>query len=164
MYLHPQAQRFFYSLLREMAEDGQCQVIYTTHSPIFADMTRFRSVRLLQRPAGAATGASWVRDKTDQEYLQDQLDRRKLDQYMDPTASEALFARRVLLVEGHGDRLAAELVASKLGLELDAEGLSVVACGGKGALPFSAACAGRLGFHAWCCTMKTSTQPKPGSR
>ena len=136
MYLHPQAQRFFHRLLCEMADEGQCQVIYTTHSPIFADMTRFRTVRLLQRPAGGATAATWVREKQDRDYLQDQLDRRKLDQYMDPTASEALFARRVLLVEGHGDRLAAELVARRLGVDLDGEGLSVVACGGKAAIPF----------------------------
>jgi len=99
-------------------------------------MTRFRSVLLLQRPAGGASTVSRVRVKGDQDYLQEQLDRRKLDQYMDPAASEALFARRVLLVEGHGDRLAAEFIAHELDLDLDAESLSVIPCGGKTAIPF----------------------------
>lgn len=149
MYLHPQAQRYFYRLLREMVDDGRCQVIYTTHSPIFADMTRFRSARLLKKPAGGSTRVSWVSKKSDREYLQEQVDRRKLDQYMDPTASEALFARRVLLVEGHGDNLAAQLVARQLGLDLDAEGLSVIACGGKAAIPFFARMCRSLGIRCF---------------
>lgn len=148
MYLHPQAQRFFHRLLTEMVDEGQCQVIYTTHSPIFADMTRFRSIRLLQKPASGSSQVEWVRHKSDQDYLQDQVDREKLGQYMDPATSEALFARRVLLVEGHGDRLAAQLVAQRLGLDLDAEGLSVVACGGKAAIPFYGRMCRALGIQA----------------
>jgi predicted ATP-dependent endonuclease of OLD family len=42
-----------------------------------------------------------------------------------------LFAQRALLVEGYGDRVAALLVAEKLGLDLDAEGVTIVDCGGK---------------------------------
>lgn len=37
MYLHPQAQRYFHRLLTELAATGSCQVIYSTHSPIFAE-------------------------------------------------------------------------------------------------------------------------------
>lgn len=138
MYLHPQAQRFFHRLLIDMVDEGRCQVIYTTHSPIFADMTRFKSIRLIQRPAGGPSEVRWVQRPADQKYLQDQVDRQKLNQYMDPASSEALFARRVLLVEGHGDRLAAQHVAELKSIDLDAEGLSVVACGGKAAIPFFA--------------------------
>lgn len=39
-----------------------------------------------------------------------------------------LFARKALLVEGPGDRLAARIVAEKIGLDLDAEDLAVVVC------------------------------------
>jgi predicted ATP-dependent endonuclease of OLD family len=146
MYLHPQAQRFFHQLLVDLADSGQAQVIYTTHSPIFADMTRFDSIRVFNREAGSSTKVRWVNDEGDRTYLQDQVDRQKLNQYMDPTSSEALFARRVLLVEGHGDMLAVKLVAKKLDIDLDAEGLSVVPCGGKNAIPFYARMCNSLGI------------------
>lgn len=138
MYLHPQAQRFFYRLLCDMADSGQCQVIYTTHSPIFADMLRFRGVRLIRKQSGQPSTVDWVDQDEDHVYLQLQLDREKLSLYFDTASSEALFASRVLLVEGHGDRLAAMHVAERQGLDLNAEGLSIVACGGKAAIPFFA--------------------------
>jgi len=138
MYLHPQAQRYFHNLLVEMVDAQQCQIIYTTHSPIFADMSRFKSIRVLEKPPGESSQVKWVSKDADLKFLQDQLDRQKLSQYMDPASSEALFARRVLLVEGHGDFLAVQIVAEKLGADLDAEGLSVVACGGKNSIPFFA--------------------------
>jgi putative ATP-dependent endonuclease of OLD family len=136
MYLHPQAQRFFHRILVEMADAEQCQVLFSTHSPIFADMTRFASVRLFQKPAAGTTHVDWVREDKDRAFLADQLKRQKLTQYMDAASSEALFARRVLLVEGHGDYLAAQTVARRRALDLDAEGLSIIPCGGKNAIPF----------------------------
>jgi predicted ATP-dependent endonuclease of OLD family len=42
-----------------------------------------------------------------------------------------VFARKALLTEGYGDRIAALLIAEKLDLDLDAEGVVIVDCGGK---------------------------------
>src|SRR5690606_35321848 len=56
MYLHPQAQRYFYRLLCEMADENQCQVIYSTHSPIFADVSRFEGLRLVRRNHRTSNG------------------------------------------------------------------------------------------------------------
>jgi len=162
MYLHPQAQRFFHRLLVDMVDAGQCQVIYTTHSPIFADMTRFGSVRVFEKPFGSPTRARWISKQEDTDYLQTQVDRQKLNQYMDPASSEALFARRVLLVEGHGDYLAVRLVAEKLGHDLDAEGLSVVACGGKNAIPFYARMCNSLGIPVLVLHDEDVYEPVPG--
>jgi len=138
MYLHPQAQRFFHNLLVDMVDSGQCQVIYSSHSPVFADASRFESLRLLQKPTGGTTTVARVSQDSDLKYLEEQRQRQKLGQYMDPASGEVLFARRVLLVEGHGDYLAARIVAKKLNIDLDAESLSVIACGGKAAIPFFA--------------------------
>ena len=138
MYLHPQAQRYFHQLLVDMVDADQSQVIYTTHSPIFADMSRFGGIRVFEKPPGASSQVKWISDVDDLNYLKTQVERQKLSQYMDPASSEALFARRVLLVEGHGDFLAVKTVARKLGIDLDAEGLSVVPCGGKNCIPFFA--------------------------
>lgn len=133
-----------------MVDAQQCQVIYTTHSPIFVDMSRFRSIRVLEKPPGEPSRAKWISKEDDLKYpLQDQLDSQKLPQYMDPNSSEALFACSVLLVEGHGDYLAVRIVAEKLGADLDAEGSSVVACGGKNAIPFFARTCNSFEIPVW---------------
>jgi putative ATP-dependent endonuclease of OLD family len=105
MYLHPQAQRYFYGLLTELTDQGECQVVYSTHSPIYADVTRFEGIRLIRREPGAMTTASAVTRPEDIEFL----DTRRAAQKMlgfTATRSELFFARRVLLVEGDGDDLA----------------------------------------------------------
>jgi putative ATP-dependent endonuclease of OLD family len=130
MYLHPQAQRYFFRLLCEMADEKRCQVIYSTHSPIFADVSRFESLRLVRREAGQHSSIAHV-----PQACRDSLDKAraafKLGGRFDAFRNEVLFAQRALLVEGYGDRIAALLVAEKLGLNLDAKGITVVDCGGK---------------------------------
>jgi hypothetical protein len=138
MYLHPQAQRYLKRLLVDLVDAEQAQIITTTHSPVFADMTRFRSLRLLRNGAGGATIGTRVKDPDDLSFLDNELARAKLTQYFNAESAEVLFSRGALLVEGHGDRLAALEVAKRMGLDVDGEGLSVVDCGGKNALPFYA--------------------------
>jgi len=134
MYLHPQAQRYFHRLLCEMADSGTCQVIYATHSPIFADVNRFESLRLVRREPGRHSTLSYVRD-ADVKALSEDRDREKLAGKFDATRNEVLFASRALLVEGQGDRTAALMVAEKLKVDVDAEGVAIVDCGGKTAIP-----------------------------
>ncbi len=115
---------------------------------IFADMTRFREVRLLRSDENGRGEVARVENETDQTFLDEQLAKEKLPQYLDAQTSEILFARGALLVEGHGDRLAVQQCAEKLSLDLDGEGLSVIGCGGKNAIPFFArlCCALRIPF------------------
>ncbi|WP_447973910.1 ATP-dependent nuclease [Nitrospira sp. Kam-Ns4a] len=129
MYLHPQAQRYFYGLLCEMAEKKQCQVIYSTHSPIFADVNRFEALRVVRR-SGGPTSVAYVQDQQ-RAALETARDNFKLGNRFDAARNEVLFASRALLVEGFGDRIAALMLAEKLGIDPDAEGLAVVDCGGK---------------------------------
>jgi putative ATP-dependent endonuclease of OLD family len=129
MYLHPQAQRYFFRLLCEMADKGQCQVAYATHSPIFADVNRFESLRLV-RKAQQHSSLSYV--PTQQLAQLDQARTAfKLGGKFDTGRNEVLFAERALLVEGYGDRIAALMIADKLGFDPDAEGVTIVDCGGK---------------------------------
>jgi putative ATP-dependent endonuclease of the OLD family len=137
MYLHPQAQRYFYRLLCEMADRDECQVIYSTHSPIFADIARFESIRLFRKEPGGMSSVSLITRQADQRYLSTQRDARKLVAF-DATRSEVLFARRALLVEGPADRLAILHTAKRMGHDPDAEDLAVVVCGTKTAIPFFA--------------------------
>ena len=138
MYLHPQAQRYFHRLLCDLAESGECQVIYATHSPIFADIGRFEGIRLCRKPVGSMTGVSYVSEEAEIAYLSTQREAQKIKVAFDTARSELLFARKALLVEGPGDHLGALHVANRLELDPDAEGVAVVSCGGKAAIPFFA--------------------------
>jgi hypothetical protein len=137
MYLHPQAQRYLQKILVDLVDQSGAQIVLTTHSTVFADMCRFRDIRLFRKPAGRSNVCR-ITDPADLSFLDDQLQREKLTQYVDADTGEILFANGVLLVEGHGDRLAALEVAERLDCDLDAEGLSVIDCGGKSAIPFFA--------------------------
>lgn len=148
MYLHPQAQRYFYGLLTELADRDECQVIYSTHSPIYADVTRFEGIRLIRREPGAMTTASAVTERSDIDFL----DKRRAAQKMlgfTATRSELFFARRVLLVEGDGDDLATRHAAEGLGHDVDAEDLAIVTCGGKSGIPFVARLCRALDIPIW---------------
>ena len=147
MYLHPQAQRYFFRLLSEIADSGDCQVVYSTHSPIFADVGRFEAIRLFSREAKAFTRCNYVDQEEDLKYLTERREAQKIAVAFDASRNEMLFARKALLVEGPGDRLASRIVAEKLGLDLDAEDLAVVDCGSKAAIPFVARTAKALGVH-----------------
>jgi putative ATP-dependent endonuclease of OLD family len=148
MYLHPQAQRYFYNLLCELADRDECQVIYSTHSPIFVDLTRFEGIRLIRREPGAMTTASTVTKEDDISFLEQRREAQKMLGFT-ATRSELFFARRVLLVEGPGDELAARRVAEMLGHDIDAEDLSVIACGGKSGIPFIARLCRALEIPFW---------------
>ncbi len=144
MYLHPQAQRYFYRLLRGLVKDGAAQVIYSTHSPVFADPVEFDAIRLARRAPGGATAVTWVSNGADRDYLAERRDRLKMLTNFDTARSEALFAARVLLVEGPADQVAARHVAEACGTDVDGENLAIVACGGKSGIPFFARCLGAL--------------------
>jgi putative ATP-dependent endonuclease of OLD family len=147
MYLHPQAQRYFYRLLAEMADAGEAQVIYSTHSPVFADATRYESIRLVRRGAGETSSVSYVTRAQDWAFLDGQRAAHKLVTGFTASRNEMFFARKVLLVEGPGDQLAVRVVAERLGFDLDGEDLAVVECGGKSAIPFYARVCAALGIE-----------------
>lgn len=130
MYLHPQAQRYFYNLLCAMTDDGQCQVVYSTHSPVFADVNRFESLRLLRKQTSNKSEFSYLRPEKLRE-LETARAGYKLGGRFDSSRNEVLFSSAALLVEGYGDRVAAFIAADKLGIDIDAEGISIVDCGGK---------------------------------
>lgn len=135
MYLHPQAQRYFYGLLCDLADSAACQVICTTHSPIFADVGRFEGVRLVRRAAGASTSVAAITEERDLDWLRQRRDAQKLV-VLSAARSEAFFAQRVLLVEGPGDVLAVRMLADALGHNPDAEDRAVIECGGKSGVAF----------------------------
>lgn len=116
-HLHPQLQAVLLDYLREQAEEslrddtsgpaGRIQVIATTHSPNLASAVGTENVVVLRTAKEQGTDADGkvvtlrktvVLPLADIDLAPD--DRRKIDQYLDVTRAELLFARRVILVEG----------------------------------------------------------------
>jgi putative ATP-dependent endonuclease of OLD family len=110
-HLHPQLQAVLLDFLLEQAEKsvrddsdgpaGRIQVIATTHSPNLASAVGSDNVVVVRSiyPEDDATSPETVALALAHIDLSAE-ERRKIDQYLDVTRSELLFARRVLLVEG----------------------------------------------------------------
>ena len=123
MYLHPHRQRFFYRTLSRLAEGNQ--LIYSTHSPNFVTIPEFENVRVVYRDANDTTK---VRASS---LLADNQLREKLRKEFDPERNELFFARHVILVEGDTEKLAIPEYATRLTIDLNRQGCSVVEVGGK---------------------------------
>ncbi|MCB9820307.1 AAA family ATPase [Candidatus Nomurabacteria bacterium] len=110
-HLHPQLQAVLLDFLLEQAEKsvrddsqgpaGRIQVVATTHSPNLASAVGSANVVVMRTAnPGSATKAPESVALPLSKIGLDQTERRKIDQYLDATRSELLFARRVILVEG----------------------------------------------------------------
>lgn len=122
LYLRPQAQRYFYRLLRTFAQGGN-QVLYSTHSPNLLNVARLEELAIVRR---TEQGTSVLRPET----LTRGEDFRVMTEF-DAQRSELFLARAALLVEGQTERLALPFAFAACGYDADREGVSIVECGGK---------------------------------
>lgn len=117
--LHAQAQRAVVGALRERAG----QSIVTTHAAAVLDRVDPREVTRLRRTATGDTEVVRATGLTDEQA-------RKLTRYATSLSAEAYFAETVILVEGFSDLLAVRVLATKLGIDVDAAGVSVLSLEG----------------------------------
>lgn len=148
VYLNPQAQRNFYSILRQLADSG-VQVFYTTHSPCFVDVAHFDEICLVRREGDAGQKATTVTQLDVGAFLHDFVVRhpdRADDATEDGTRqhlakrygteqNEGFFASKVVLVEGDSERRALRVYAKALDCDFDRHGIAVVSAEGKDAMP-----------------------------
>lgn len=129
-HLHPQLQATLMDAIRGLP----FQTIATTHSPqVTAGAPLSSYVVLTQRPGQSSLAAVPSRAPNLTEN-----DRHDLERYLDATKSNLLFARRVMLVEGAAELiLLPSLVKQVMGVDLEREGISVVAVHGVHFGPFS---------------------------
>jgi len=122
-HLHPQLQSTLFEALRALP----FQSIVTSHSAQLAAKAPLSSVVTLTMRKGlppmvAVPSASAAISEDDV---------RDLERYLDATKSNLLFARRVMLVEGAAELLLIPpLVKKVLGIDLEREGISVIAVHG----------------------------------
>jgi len=122
VYLHPHARRYFYSLLRELSEEGT-QVFYTTHSTEFVDLNHYESVNIVRKEPSKGTYICQGKSINIDHHSRDQL---KLSTEFDSTRNELLFAEKVMIVEGYTEKNAIPYLFSLKGIDINQKSISII--------------------------------------
>jgi putative ATP-dependent endonuclease of OLD family len=127
-HLHPQMQAVLLQYLesKETPEPNEkaVQVFVTSHSPNFAAIAKIDTVGCLCEHGNA------IRSFFPREVTFEKTKKEKLQRYLDVTRAELYFARRIILVEGAGERFMLEALAKKLKINLRKHGVSVLSTEG----------------------------------
>lgn len=145
LYLHPQARRQFYRVIEEVADSG-IQVFLTTHSTEFVDLGHFDQIFMVRKSADRGT---YVRTARPEDFIVDLHLRhpniKNVTRYNlmleyqnafentgdSQKAAEALFASKVILVEGESESLILPFCFDRIGYDYVGKGISIVRCGSK---------------------------------
>ena len=153
LYQHPNRQRHLSRILFQLAHGSvsgvvqNTQILYATHSPLFVDIERFDSVRLLRKclpddkcPKHTTVSQTSLGriaeiieaadDKPKGTYSAATL-RPRLQTLMTPWMNEGFFAGVAVLVEGEDDRAAILGVARSKGHDFNSMEISIIPCMGK---------------------------------
>ena len=155
------------AFLRSATERGidgvaadRVQIVYATHSPLLVSANRIDQIRLVRKAGSGAPMATSV-SSTTMDAVRHRLEQcgtskksirvfeHKILQAMDPAVNEGFFADAVVLVEGPSDHAAICAAADALGHSLDAMGVSVIPCSGKGNIPKLLAVFSTLGIPTY---------------
>jgi len=156
LYQHPNRQRQLSRVLRELSEGvisgvaKRTQVMYSTHSPLFVELSNFDAIRRLTKSPSAddkslpyVTSISQFSMESLAEKLQEsQVEKpaeaftadslkTRLGGIMTPLQSEGFFADIVVLVEGLDDRAALLTTAFEIGRDLEGSGVAIIPSMGK---------------------------------
>lgn len=99
--LHPNAIRDACKVLYDLASKEGWQVMITTHSPVFIDLSRDNTsiVRVERQAKGEIVGTTLFRPETAKLSIDDKANLKLLNLY-DPYVAEFFFGGRVVIVEG----------------------------------------------------------------
>jgi len=142
LYLHPQSQRTLMSVFREIAI-GRDQVIYSTQSSLFVDISHFDEICIMRREKKEEGYESYPTQLSMSTMIEDLKARKGVDateegireQYshaFNPMINEGFFADKVVIVEGPSEQYALPIYADALEYNFDRNNVSVVHCDGKG--------------------------------
>lgn len=158
LFQHPIQAHAFAKVLRSLAEDTgkRIQVTYATHSPYFLEARHFDQVRRLTRSSDETPVVTVhfatiedVKTKLDGTVDAGQIG-RQLDGIVTSRLSVALFAARVLLVEGDTEVAVFYGIGDRDAMgRLESLGLSIVSAGGKGGIPLAHAILTCLGIPTY---------------
>ena len=145
LYLHPQAQRTMYEVLRNIS-NGHDQIIYATHSSLFVDITYFDQIAIVSKTTEGGSKTTSITQLPMQKLLDDltvrhpsatptdSSMRERSSHVYNPIRNEGFFAKKIILVEGQSEEYSFPLYCDVLGCNLDINGISIINCGGKGTI------------------------------
>lgn len=109
--LHPNAVREACRVLYDLASRGDWQVMITTHSPVFIDLSRDNTsiIRVERKPGGEIEGTTLYRPETAALSADDKENLKLLNIY-DPYVAEFFFGGKIVVVEGDTEYAAFRLV------------------------------------------------------
>lgn len=149
LFLHPQAIEQVRLSLRKLSESGY-QVIFSTHTPLMLGRDEIRCANIVTK-LSAATGT--IVNPRAQEAVRAAFDGDAPSQAKTlfdlSNAKEVLFAKRVLLVEGHSEyELLPGVYEALVGRPLAADRLGIVRMNSCGDLPKALEVLSRMGIEA----------------
>jgi predicted ATP-dependent endonuclease of OLD family len=152
LYMHPQAQRTVRRVFRKIADGGD-QVLFSTHSSLLVDVAYFDEIIRLESSIKITDGRkttisnAWqlpvlkllddlvarnpsLKGKATPESMRD-----RYSHAYNPRRNEGFFAAKIILVEGATEEYSLPIYADAIqGYAFDPQGISIVECGGKGAM------------------------------
>lgn len=137
-YLHVHLGRYFARVLARLAESGH-QIVLSTHSPSFIDLTTPETIVRLQKKSGS-TVLKQVRRETQFDF---RAAKRKL---LESGNEELVFAYHAVLTEGRDDKAVVETVLRTIVGDIDVHGVSVIDCNSANNLPDYVRLCGELGI------------------
>lgn len=137
-YLHPHLRRKLRTIFSNIQKRHH-QIFITTHSE---DMISFNDSQKIVRLTRTKEGTHKQEFSTN--FSGEAL---KMEEKLHEKGNhELVFANKVILSEGKGDQIALKIGLAKIGLDCDAESLSIIDCGGVGNLPDYANACSALGI------------------
>jgi putative ATP-dependent endonuclease of OLD family len=128
VHLHPHAVRAVGTMLAKPPR----QMFLTTHSPELAQSVKLTSIQILRRSVNGTERRAVPMFSTDgTSPLLDQKDQTKIERAFRGGAAEILFSRTTVLCEGPSEVQAYSYFASALGIDMDRNGISLIAVDGS---------------------------------
>lgn len=142
LYLHPQSQRTLMAVFQVIGK-GVDQVVYSTHSSLFIDISQFDQICIMRREKRNGGYESYATQLLMQTMLDDLKARKGIDgteqgirelysHAFNPIINEGFFADKIVIVEGPSEQYALPVYAAALDYDLDRNNISVVHSDGKG--------------------------------
>jgi energy-coupling factor transporter ATP-binding protein EcfA2 len=134
LHLHPQLQQRLFEHFRTSG----FQVIYTTQSDIFVDVSEWRSISRFSAAFKVTPVAADLERQFSARPVSDHLDEikkwHKQKSVYFREDNQLFFGKRCLLVEGPAEKYGVPVLASKL--DLDLRDVTIISCNGKGKIPY----------------------------
>lgn len=131
LYLHPQAQREFFQVLKTLSE-GENQIILSTHSSYFIDLSLYKSICIVKKESSTSPTACFQCSDD----LLEMVEEKKafnLTYWINPDRGELFFSEKTILVEGQSEKTIIPFLANKIGVFKHS--YTIVDCGSKTNLP-----------------------------